>query len=128
MPLISNLSVEYQKALYESPYRKELVEKIGPVAFKNIELAMKSVDEKILPLMQEENELTTRYNNLLASCKIIHSVVPVLVNFMEKSATSLSCHPIFITETARYVRKHGKHIPLSLWSTKKNSIGSMIVW
>ena len=70
MPLISNLSVEYQKALYESPYRKELVEKIGPVAFKNIELAMKSVDEKILPLMQEENELTTRYNNLLASCKI----------------------------------------------------------
>lgn len=26
MPLISNLSVEYQKALYESPYRKELVE------------------------------------------------------------------------------------------------------
>ena len=70
MPLISNLSVGYQKALYESPYRKELVEKIGPVAFKNIELAMKSVDEKILPLMQEENELTTRYNNLLASCKI----------------------------------------------------------
>ena len=70
MPLISNLSVEYQKALYESPYRKELVEKIGPVAFKNIELAMKSVDEKILSLMQEENELTTRYNNLLASCKI----------------------------------------------------------
>lgn len=70
MPLISNLSVEYQKALYESPYRKELVEKIGPVAFKNIELAMKSVDERILPLMQEENELTTRYNNLLASCKI----------------------------------------------------------
>lgn len=70
MPLVSNLSVEYQKALYESPYRKELVEKIGPVAFKNIELAMKSVDEKILPLMQEENELTTRYNNLLASCKI----------------------------------------------------------
>ena len=70
MPLISNLSVEYQKALYESPYRKELVEKIGPVAFTNIELAMKSVDEKILPLMQEENELTTRYNNLLASCKI----------------------------------------------------------
>ena len=56
--------------MYKRQYRKELVEKIGPVAFKNIELAMKSVDEKILPLMQEENELTTRYNNLLASCKI----------------------------------------------------------
>ena len=70
MPLISTLSVEYQKALYENANRKERVEKIDPAGSKNIELAMKSVDEKILPLMQEENELTTRYNNLLASCKI----------------------------------------------------------
>ena len=67
---------------------------------------------------------------VFGSCGGGLSIVPALSDFvfMEKSATSLSCHPIFITETARYVRKHGKHIPLSLWSTKKNSIGSMIVW
>ncbi len=69
-PVYSNLMVSYQKKLYNSPYRAYLEEKIGPVAFKNIELAMKSVDEKILPLMQEENQLNSQYNKLLATAKI----------------------------------------------------------
>ena len=69
-PVFRNLVVAWQRKLYESRFRPYLEMRIGKVAFKNIELAMKSVDEKILPLMQEENELTTRYNNLLASCKI----------------------------------------------------------
>ena len=58
-PVISNLSNDYSKVLYESPYREYLEEKISKVAFKNIELANKSIDEKILPLMQEENALMT---------------------------------------------------------------------
>ena len=69
-PEIRNLNVAYQKKLYESPYRPYLEEKIGKVAFKNMELAMKSVDEKILPLMQEENKIQTEYNMLLATAKI----------------------------------------------------------
>ncbi|MDY6324037.1 MAG: M3 family oligoendopeptidase [Catonella sp.] len=70
MPTIENLDVEYKKALYASKFRHYLEEKIGKVAFKNIELAEKSVDEKILPLMQEENKIVTEYNDLLASAKI----------------------------------------------------------
>ncbi|MCR4903986.1 MAG: M3 family oligoendopeptidase [Butyrivibrio sp.] len=70
MPVFSNLLISYQKKLYNSPYRAYLEEKIGPVAFKNIELGMKSVDEKIVPLMQEENQLTSQYNKLLATAKI----------------------------------------------------------
>ncbi len=69
-PIFQNLVVRYQKMLYESKFRPYLEEKIGPVAFKNIELATKSIDEKILPLMQEENALQTRYNRLLATAKI----------------------------------------------------------
>ena len=69
-PLVQNLVVSYRTKLYHSPYRAYLEEKIGPVAYKNIELAMKSVDEKIIPLMQEENALQTRYNKLLATAKI----------------------------------------------------------
>ena len=69
-PVLQNLVVTYQKKLYESSFRPYLEEKIGPVAFKNIELAMRSVDEKILPLMQEENALQTRYNKLLATAQI----------------------------------------------------------
>lgn len=69
-PVFRNLVVAYQKKLYASPYRRFLEEKIGPVAFRNIELAMKSVDPKLVPLMQEENALQTRYNKLLATAKI----------------------------------------------------------
>lgn len=70
VPEYSQLCVEYQKLLFESPYRSVLEEKIGEVAFKNMEIAMKSVSPEIIPLMQEENELTTEYEKLLASAKI----------------------------------------------------------
>ena len=69
-PVFRNLVVSYQKKLFSSQFRPYLEEKIGPVAFKNIELAMKSVDEKVLPLMQEENQLQTKYNKLLATAQI----------------------------------------------------------
>ena len=69
-PIIQNLDVSYQKKLYESPYREYLESRIGHVAFKNMELAMKSMDERIVPLMQEENQLTTRYGKILATAKI----------------------------------------------------------
>ncbi|MBR5420361.1 MAG: M3 family oligoendopeptidase [Lachnospiraceae bacterium] len=60
----------YNRALYESPCRAYLEEKIGPVAFKNIELSLKAMDEKIIPLVQEENALQSRYDKLIATAKI----------------------------------------------------------
>ncbi|MGN1205236.1 MAG: M3 family oligoendopeptidase, partial [Lachnospiraceae bacterium] len=70
MPVLENLVVDYKKKLYESPYREYLVEKIGPVAFKNMEISLKAFDPKIIPLMQEENALVTEYSKLIASAKI----------------------------------------------------------
>lgn len=70
IPEYSNMCVEYQKILFHSPYRQVLEEKIGQVAFKNMEIAMKSVSEEIIPLMQEENTLVTEYEKLLASAQI----------------------------------------------------------
>ena len=69
-PVFMNLVLEYRKKLYESPYRAYLEEKIGPVAFKNIEIAGKAMDEKLIPLMQEENALTMKYDKLIAGAKI----------------------------------------------------------
>ena len=69
-PVYSNLVLAYQKKLYASPCRAYLEEKIGPVAFKNMEIAQKSMDEKLIPLMQEENALVLEYNKLIASAKI----------------------------------------------------------
>ena len=70
LPVYSNLVLAYQKKLYDSPYREFLQSKIGPVAFKNMEIAQKSMDEKLIPLMQEENKLTLEYDKLIASAKI----------------------------------------------------------
>ncbi len=69
-PVFNVLLNNYRKELYESPYREYLEEKIGKVAFKNIELSLKAFDEKLVPLMQEENNLVTGYEGLLASAKI----------------------------------------------------------
>lgn len=69
-PVYSNLVLAYQKKVFESPYRDYLEEKIGPVAFKNMELAQKAMDEKLIPLMQEENNLTMEYDKLIAGAKI----------------------------------------------------------
>ena len=69
-PVLNNLIVAYQKKVYDSPYRAYLEEKIGPVAFKNMELAQKSMDEKIIPLMQEEITLVMEYNKVIAGAKI----------------------------------------------------------
>ena len=48
LPLVEQLENEYKKVLYNSPYRDYLEEKIGKVAFKNIELANKSISDEIL--------------------------------------------------------------------------------
>ncbi|MCI7813975.1 MAG: M3 family oligoendopeptidase [Lachnospiraceae bacterium] len=70
MPAYQDMVIEYQKMLFQSPHRAYLEEKIGPVAFKSMELAFKGFDTKIITLMQEENALTTRYANLIAGAKI----------------------------------------------------------
>lgn len=69
-PVFQNLCVSYQKKLYASPYRAYLESVIGPVAFRNMELEAKSVDPRIIPLMQEENRLQDAYNHILATAKI----------------------------------------------------------
>lgn len=69
-PIYRNLQLAYEKKLYDSPYREYLERKIGPVAFKNMELAQKAMDEKLIPLMQEENNLTMEYDKLIAGAKL----------------------------------------------------------
>lgn len=69
-PIVENYLVTYKKVLFNSPYRAYMEEKIGPVTFKSMELSFKAFDEKLIPLMQEENALNTRYGKLIATAKI----------------------------------------------------------
>lgn len=70
IPELQNLETKYLRKVYESPFREYLEEKIGNVAFKNMDLKFHSIDEKILPLMKQENILISQYDNLIANAKI----------------------------------------------------------
>lgn len=69
-PKIESYRNAYNKVLFESPYREELEGLIGKVPFKNIEIALKSFDESLIPLMQEDNALISKYNKLIATAEI----------------------------------------------------------
>ena len=87
-PVMENYETMYAKVLYESPHRAYMEEKIGKVTFKNMELALKSFDEKLIPLMQEENALVTRYSKLIATAKIPFDGEVYNLSLMTKFSTS----------------------------------------
>lgn len=87
-PLLENYENMYSKVLYESPYRAYMEEKIGKVPFKNIEIALKAFDEKLIPLMQQENALISRYTKVIATAKIPFDGEIYNLSLMSKFTTS----------------------------------------
>lgn len=87
-PIINQYENEYGQVLYDSPFREYLESKIGKVTFKNIEIANKAFDEKIIPLMQEENALSSRYSKLIATAKIPFEGEVYNLSLMKKFQTS----------------------------------------
>ena len=57
-------------ALLASPFKKNIDEEYGEQFLKAVKLSADSFSEKNIALMQEENELTNRYQRLTAACKI----------------------------------------------------------
>ncbi|MBR3276089.1 MAG: M3 family oligoendopeptidase [Eubacterium sp.] len=57
-------------AMLASPFRKDFEAEFGSLYFVNAEMALKTFDEKIVPDLQKENQLTDEYENLLASAQI----------------------------------------------------------
>lgn len=70
VPVLDNLKLEYSRRLLASPYRTYLEKAIGPVAFKNMELDARSLNDSLVPLRQQENSLITKYMKLIASARI----------------------------------------------------------
>lgn len=95
MPKVEALSKKYETALYGSPYRSRLEELMGQVAFKNLELSIKSMDDSMIPLKQEENTLMSTYGKIIASAKID----------WHGEALNLSLLKPYMTNADRNVRK-----------------------
>ena len=70
MPKIQEFDQQVTHALLRSPFRKELSDALGSLLFTNLEIEARSFDPKILPLMQEENKLTSAYQKLYASAMV----------------------------------------------------------
>ena len=70
IPLAQDKMQEYSMLVFNSEHRNYLEEKLGKVAFKNIELELKSFNEKMIPFMQEDGKLVQQYDKLIASAKI----------------------------------------------------------
>ncbi len=60
----------FNESLLSSPFKKDIDEEFGTQFLKAIKLGFDSFCEKNIPLMQEQSELTNRYQKLIASCKI----------------------------------------------------------
>ena len=69
-PELAEYEVKWKKALLDSPFRKDFEEEYGEISFINAELQARSFKPELIPMMQKENELTSKYDKLIASAKI----------------------------------------------------------
>ena len=70
MPAYEGLVNAFYKKLIASPFRHVLEQKWGRQLFNVAELSLKTFDESIIELLQEENKLSSQYTKLKASASI----------------------------------------------------------
>lgn len=70
-PQVDGLITKYYEALLSSQFRPELEKKWGKQLFALAEAQLKVFSPEVVPLMQQENKLSSEYTKLLASAKIM---------------------------------------------------------
>lgn len=66
-PKLSELSNQFERLLLSSPHRAELEARLGKQAFTIMEENQLGFDSRLIPMMQEENALLARYNQLTSN-------------------------------------------------------------
>jgi len=69
-PEYSAIDNKFTKTIYNSKFKKKLVDKFGSHFNDLIEMELKSFDEKIVDILKIENTIKNRYRTLLANAKI----------------------------------------------------------
>ena len=69
-PEVMPFAQAFNFALLNSPFKEDIDKEYGVQFLKSVKLGADSFCEKNIPLIQEESELTNRYQKLVASCKI----------------------------------------------------------
>ena len=70
LPVIQGYDQTFRQALVNSKFRKDLEETFGSLFFKMIDASFKVYDEKIIPLMVEENNLDLEYSKIMSGAEI----------------------------------------------------------
>ncbi|MCF7927152.1 MAG: M3 family oligoendopeptidase [Candidatus Izimaplasma sp.] len=98
LPRLQEYNQQFKKKLLNSTHRKQLEKDFGTLVFKKAELKQKTFDKKIIPELQKENKLSTKYSKLIASAKIS----------FKGDTYNLSQMGRFIKDTDRDVRKEAQ--------------------
>ena len=69
-PEITAIDNQFTKAIHNSKFKNELLNRFGKHFFNLISMELKSFDPKLVDLMKEENELTNEYRALLAGAEM----------------------------------------------------------
>lgn len=69
-PVLSDKALGFYRAVLACPAKKALADEYGGILLQKMELAVKSSDERLIPLQQEENALASGYEKLYASARI----------------------------------------------------------
>src|SRR5690625_915747 len=94
-PEIQEISAAFYKELVKTPYRKELENKWGAQLFNIADFEIKAFSPEIIPLLQQENKLSSQYARLVASAA---------VEFQDSTYTLAQLHP-FTENSNRTIRK-----------------------
>lgn len=70
VPELENYNQKWRDALLESRFRQDFRKEFGNLMFINARMMQKTFSEVLIPLLQKENDLKTRYEKLIASAQI----------------------------------------------------------
>ncbi len=70
MPEVQEYTQAWTLALLESPFRSDFANEFGELMFINAEIELKTFDPSIISELQQEANLTTEYQKLIASAQI----------------------------------------------------------
>lgn len=69
-PTVMEASMQYERAVLESPFAKDLEAEYGKELLVSLQRDLDSFNPALVPFMQKEAELTTRYQKLMATAQI----------------------------------------------------------
>lgn len=104
-PEFQGLSTEFYKALITSKFRTELEGKWGSQLFALADNEIRTFSPEVMPLLQQENKLTSEYAKLVASAQI---------EFDGKELTLAQLGP-YMESTDRTVRKNAMNAQYSFY-------------